>query len=155
LSFLISHFSTQFQFQYKRLSEMTVRQPDPTISQSVKNFDSKSGRVKSFPFKTDRLIRPYTIGWSLHHCIHSILGSTACERDCRLAMSTNLRRYHIFRDQTRFAVTNRASAAQQPHTRGGDSEKLSADWEQERLSDQIAFLFLFLFFVFSNAPSSV
>jgi hypothetical protein len=78
-------FSTKSQFQLKRLSEMTVCQSDPKSSQNL----GERGHFRSK--EPARSARTQLDG----HFIASFQSRLRGLRDCRLAMSTDLRRYHI------------------------------------------------------------
>jgi hypothetical protein len=159
LSFLISHFPfliSRFNFNFNFSANACVKWQSVNVTgQSVNQ--SKSWRVKSFPVKSDRPARRYTIGWSLPHFI-PISAARRARLQTRNVGRSETRPYHIFRDETRFAVTNRAAhsrAAADARRRSGTtfSGLGIEDWGQRRLSDQIAALSLL--FLFSNAPSSV
>jgi hypothetical protein len=65
------HFLAQF--QSKRFSEMTVRQLDPTISQSVKVLATQ------VIFLQKRLPGPPPHNWMVTSSLHSNLGCATCE----------------------------------------------------------------------------
>jgi hypothetical protein len=85
---VISDVSTQFQFQFKRLSEMTVRQARrvrPSVIIMVSDVISAQ--------KTPHMESPHN--WMVSPSLHSFQSRLHDLRDGSLAMWVDLRRYNI------------------------------------------------------------